>query len=219
MRYWFHSAREEAFALEVPPPDGADITEIDEDTYKEIVKAAGEEALRQRSTTGWKPVPGSVSLEQQMREAAARPPVPKPPPTWADLARIWREMEDAMDNLKADCEAKVKEIKAKQDKYTEVMLGQMRAMKADKLDTAMGEIVIKEQTHVNAADWEAIRRYIVEHNKWEYVQKRLTSSEILKDVKAGGELPPGMNTYTDYKLSVKKPGGRKALPKDDEGAN
>jgi hypothetical protein len=174
--------------------------EIDEDTYKEIAAA--------------QPAPA---------------PAPKQPPTWADLARIWRSMEDAMDALKAECEAKVKEIKAKQDKYTEVMLGQMRAMKADNLDTAEGVIRVKEQTHVNAADWEAIRRYIVEHNKWEYVQKRLTSSEILKDAKANavkGEngrevlaLPPGMSIYTDYKLTVAKPAGRKALPKDDEGAN
>jgi thymidine phosphorylase len=138
-------------------------------------------------------------------------------------------MEEAMDALKAECEAKVKEIKAKQDKYTEVMLGQMRAMKADNLETAEGVVRVKEQTHVNAADWPAIWRYIAEHNKWQYLQKRLTSSEILKDAKANairGEngreilsLPPGMSTYTDYKLTVAKPAGRKALPKDDEGAN
>ena len=207
MRYWFHSEREEAFALEVPPPDGADITEIDEDTYKEIVAST----FTQETIT----TPAGREATVTIIPASA----PKPPPTWADLARIWREMEEAMDNLKAECEVKVKEIKVKQDKYSEVMLGQMRAMKADKMDTAMGEIVVKEQTHVNAADWEAIRRFVVEHNAWEFIQKRLTTTEILKDVKAGGELPPGMSTYTDYKLSVKKPGGRKALPKDDEGAN
>jgi hypothetical protein len=206
MRYWFHSGREEAFALEVPPPDGMDVMEINEDTYKEIVLASA---------------PATVTTDAEAAVIAAKmsAPPPKPPPTWADLARIWLEMQDARDTLKADYEAADAKIKVKQDKYSEVMLGLMRAMKADKLETVSGEIVVKEQTHVNAAEWPAIWRYVAEHDKWQYLQKRLTSSEILKDVKAGGELPPGMNTYTDYKLSVKKPGGRKALPKDDEGAN
>jgi hypothetical protein len=204
MRYWFHSDSESVFALDVPPPDGQDMLEINEDTYKEIVAAQpSPEPLRLPPIT--EPLP---------------PASPKPPPTWADLARIWREMEDTMDNLKAECEAKVKEIKAKQDKYSEVMLGQMNLMKADKLETVAGEIIRREETHVNAADWSAIYRFVVENDKFEFIQKRLTSSEILKwSAGNGGELPPGMNQFTKYKLTVKKPGGRKALPKDDEGAN
>jgi hypothetical protein len=217
MRYWFHSGREEAFALEVPPPDGLDTVEIDEDTYKEIVGVQPEVVLSENVLTA---AGSEEALRRKVLEAGTIVAAPSPQSMDLErLARIWRKMDDAMDNLKADCEAEVAKIKVQQDQLSAVLLGQMHAMKADKLETVAGVIERKEETHVNAADWGAIWRFIVENNKFEFVQKRLTSSEILKWRAVHDALPPGMSTFTKYKLSVKKPGGRKALPKDDEGAN
>jgi hypothetical protein len=207
MRYRFNSAHEEAFALDVPPPDGMDTLEIDEDTYKEIVQAS------EISMYG-------DGLPARAYVAPPPPPPPKCTYTMEELARAWLKWESEIHALVDECETEVAKIKAKQKQLSDVLLGQMNAMKADKLETAAGTINRREQTHINVADWGAIWDFVDRTGKREFIQKRLTTTEILKWSAAnGGELPPGMNRYTEYKLTVTKPGGRKALPKDDEGAN
>ena len=183
-RYWFHSGREEAFALEVPPPDGTDVTEIDEATYKEIVAA----------------------------QPAPPPPPPKPTRTVEDLERAWRKWDDDIAKLKEQ----IAEIEAKQKKFGAVVQTQMTLLKVDRL----GNFERKQETHINAADWGAIWPWVFENAQQEMIQKRIKKADVLKWADAhGGQLPPGMDRYTEYKLSLKKPPGRKALPVDNEGAN
>ena len=197
MSYWFDENAGTAFAMEVPPPDGAGIIEISEEDFTEIVKAASQ--------------PGAnIAVVEP-------PPTPTPTMDMERLARIWRKMEDRMDELKAACEAEIATIKTQQDQLSGVLLSVCNSMKADELRTPAGIIQRKEETHANAADWAAIHRFIAENNQFEMIQKRLTTTAVLAWARAhNNELPPGMNLFTKYKINVKKPAatGGKALPSE-----
>lgn len=125
------------------------------------------------------------------------------------LARVWRKMQDARDELKLQFEAADKVIEDDQEQVGELLNAQMIAMKGDKLMTQAGEIVRAPRTFYNGADWGAVNRWAVENNVvGEIYEKRLLASFFTKYAKDNEALPPGVNAFTKFKVSVKKPGAK-----------
>ena len=50
-------------------------------------------------------------------------------------------------------------------------------------------------------DWDVFREYIVEHDAWELIHKRVTVTSVRERWEAGEEIP-GIGRMTKYKLSV-----------------
>lgn len=132
------------------------------------------------------------------------------------LARVWRKIDDARGVLKAEFEAKDRELETQQDEVSRILNDAMAAMNAKKIDTAAGVIERKQQYKPSAADWGAIYRFVVENDAFEMLHKRLSSTFIQTWAEEhAGDLPPGVNVYTEFKVGVKKPAG-KALPKGED---
>ena len=140
------------------------------------------------------------------------------------LARVWRKMQDKRDELKHAFETADKAIEDQQDVVGTALLSAMNGLKGDKLTTAAGVIEKKRDFKVSGADWQAIYRFVANNDAWELLHKRLSSTFVEKWAKDhttkdddGNDvqsLPPGVNVFTSYKVTVKKPTVR-AVPAED----
>lgn len=79
----------------------------------------------------------------------------------------------------------------------------------DALGSVNGVVKMTRLIEPRADDWPAIREYIVEHNAFELLHARLTSTAVKERWDAGEEIP-GVGRSEVYKLSVSKP---VAIPK------
>jgi hypothetical protein len=243
MRYWFDGLNEKAFALEVPPPDGENIVEVDEETFKEIVADANR-PLTAVEQEMWaadraymaekKTLATEINLQLELQAATATTPLTEGKSRaetmdMEQLARVWRAMQDARDKLSSDYEAADREIKVQQEELSGVISAIMATMKVDTLKTSAGVLERKEETHAQAEDWGAIYRFIAEHDAWEMLQKRLTTRPVLKwgdDHAVKDErgnliptLPPGISLFRKFKINVKKPSGKVLPSYNEEGTD
>ena len=125
------------------------------------------------------------------------------------LARVWRKMQDKRDELRHAYEAADLAIEQQQDTVGVALLSAMNSLKGDKLTTAAGIVERKLDTKVSGADWSAIYRWIIEHDAFEMLHKRISSTFVEKWQKEhAGALPPGVNVYSQYVVAVKKPSAR-----------
>ena len=220
MRYWFNESRNELFPMEIPPIDLADCIEVKEADYNEYVALAKAEEVRAEVDRLRNDRHPSSSMTTVM------PPVEEAPPTqpvleavsvdMEKLARVWRKMQDARDKLSHDFKLADLEIENQQDQVGAAMLAAMNKMGGTKLTTAAGVIEKKSSLKASGKDWGAIQRFIKEHDAWELLHKRLGTQFIEKWAKEHkGELPPGISVYTEFKISVTKPGSKEP-PKAEE---
>lgn len=195
MRYWFNEARNELFALEIPPPDAGDCIEVAEADFREYeaaVKASRAEPAPEPAA----PEPATVDMEK--------------------LARIWRRMQDKRDELSAEYKAADLLIQQQQDQVGAVMLDAMNKLKGTSLKTAAGTVEKKTQMQVSGKDWDAIYRFIAENDAWELLHKRIGTKFVEDWAKAhDGALPPGVSVFSKFVVSVKKPGAKEP-PKTEE---
>jgi hypothetical protein len=136
------------------------------------------------------------------------------------LARVWRKMEDKRDELKHAWEAADKVIEDQQKIVGTALLSAMNGIKGNKLTTAAGVIEKQQKTRVSGADWSAIYRFVADNDAWEMLHKRISSTFVEKyaethqDAEGAPILPPGVNVFRYFEVTVKKPGA-KSLPKDE----
>ena len=131
------------------------------------------------------------------------------------LARVWRKMQDKRDEIRAAYEAADKSVEDQQKIVGTALLSAMTGMKGDKLTTASGVIERQTKTQVSGADWNAIYRFVTDHDAWQMLHKRLSSTFVDAWAKDhDGELPPGVNVFRTLQVVVKKPGSR-SLPHDE----
>ena len=137
------------------------------------------------------------------------------------LARVWRKMEDKLDEIAAKAAKDAKVIKEQQAKVSAALNKAMLDLKQSKATTAAGEIERKPQRKVSGKDWAAIYKFVHEHKAFSLLHKRLSSTfveEWMKehqDAEGNAEVPPGVSVFTEYTINVKKPGA-KSPPKNEE---
>lgn len=131
------------------------------------------------------------------------------------LARIWRKMQDKRDELRHEAEAADLVIKDQQAVISAALLSAMNGLNADNLGTKAGIIKRKVAMKPSAADWSAVYRWIQDTGRFDLLHKRLSSAVVEEFAEANdGDLPPGINVWRGYEISVVKPGG-KPLPKSE----
>ena len=130
------------------------------------------------------------------------------------LARVWRKMQDKRDEMRHAWEQADEAIEAQQKVVGAALLEAMTGLKADKLTTQAGVVERKEEYKVSGADWQAIYKFVVEHDAFEMLHKRLSSTFVEKWAKEHGAVPPGVNTFRQFVVAVKKPTAR-AVPASD----
>jgi len=122
------------------------------------------------------------------------------------LARIYIKIRNRVQELNQEYETQIEELKAQQAEIANAMKDQMLALGSTTLRTDSGTIMLSKKTRYNTSDWDEFKRFMVEHDAIDLLEKRIAQTNMLKFLEENpGLVPPGLNSDTEYAVSVRKP--------------
>jgi hypothetical protein len=122
------------------------------------------------------------------------------------LAKVYRKMAAKIQELTAEYDAAVEEIKRQQDAVKTALKDQMLVMGVSSVRTDNGTVVLSTKTRYNTQDWDSFKEFIKEHDAIDLLEKRIAQTNMGTFLDENpGVVPPGLNTMTEYAISVRKP--------------
>jgi len=122
------------------------------------------------------------------------------------LARVYRKMQAEVQRLTREYETQVEELKAKQEVVKIAIKDQMLLLGTTSIRTNGGTISLSKKTRYNTADWDSFKEFIKEHDAVDLLEKRIAQTNMATFLEENpGVVPPGLNSLTEYAISVRKP--------------
>jgi len=121
------------------------------------------------------------------------------------LAKVYLKMRSRLGDITKAYESEAEDLKAKQHEVALAMKDIMQATGQKSAKTDHGTIILSTKTRYVAQDWDAMKRFIIDHDAVDLLEKRIAQkamSEFLTD--NPGQIPPGLNTLTEVDVSVRK---------------
>jgi hypothetical protein len=131
-----------------------------------------------------------------MTEETAIPPVPA-----EKLVRVYLKMKTA----KVDLEAQVKKIDAQMDQVKAALLAYCKEQSLESVRTTEGLFYRSIKKRYTTNNWEAMGKFVLEHQIPELYEKRLHQGNIQQFLEEHPDLlPPGLNVDSEYTITVRK---------------
>lgn len=122
------------------------------------------------------------------------------------LARIYIKIRNRVQELNQEYETQLEELKAQQAEIANAIKDQMLALGSTTIKTDSGTIMLSKKTRYNTSDWDEFKRFMVEHDAIDLLEKRIAQTNMSKFLEENpGLVPPGLNSDTEYAVSVRKP--------------
>jgi ribosomal protein L4 len=122
------------------------------------------------------------------------------------LAKIYRKIRSEIATLTQDYDTKVEALKAQQEELKNAMKDMMKTMGVTSVRTAQGTVVLSVRTRYNTQDWDSFKKFVVEHDAVDLLEKRIAQSNMSQFLEENpGLVPPGLNSHAEYDISVRKP--------------
>jgi ribosomal protein L4 len=122
------------------------------------------------------------------------------------LAKIYRKIRAEIATLTQDYDTKIEALKAQQDELKNAMKDMMKTMGVTSVRTAQGTVVLSVKTRYNTLDWDSFKKFVVEHDAVDLLEKRIAQTNMSQFLEENpGLVPPGLNSHAEYDISVRKP--------------
>lgn len=122
------------------------------------------------------------------------------------LARVYRKIRGQITELTQDYDTKVEALKAQQQEISNAIKDKMKGMGVTSVRTTHGTIVLAIKTRYSTQDWDSFKKFVVEHDAVDLLEKRIAQGNMAEFLEANpGVVPPGLNTFSEYDVSVRKP--------------
>ena len=130
----------------------------------------------------------------------------EPPMPLDKLARVYRKMQSKIQELTATYESEVERIKTQQDAIKTAMKDQMLSLGVKTVRTDEGTVVLSTKTRYNTQDWDSFKEFVVQHEAVDLLERRIAQGNMAQFLEENpGLVPPGLNSMTEYAISVRKP--------------
>ena len=118
------------------------------------------------------------------------------------LVRIYMKMRTAIQDLDAQIEA----IKEQQQSVKNEIKDRMRDTGVKSLRTDHGTVSLMEKTRYYTNDWDSFKKFMVEQDALDLLEKRIAQGNMKLFLEENpGVVPPGLNSDTEFEISVRKP--------------
>jgi hypothetical protein len=118
------------------------------------------------------------------------------------LVRIYMKMRAAVQDL----DAQIEQIKAQQQEVKNEIKDRMRALGTKSMKTDFGTVSLMEKTRYYTNDWDSFKKFVIENDAVDLLEKRISQTNIKLFLEENPSLvPPGLNSDTDFDISVRKP--------------
>jgi len=122
------------------------------------------------------------------------------------LARVYRKIRDKVGVLTKEYETQIEELKAQQAEIQNAMKDQMLAIGSSSIKTSEGTIILAQKVRYYTEDWDSFKSFVVEHDALDLFEKRIHQTNMITFLDENpGVVPAGLNSMTEYAVSVRKP--------------
>jgi len=122
------------------------------------------------------------------------------------LARVYLKMRNKISILTQAYEAEVAVLKEQQTAITNAMREQMKALGSKSVKTDNGTVMMKLTTRYITHDWDSFKQFVFEHKALELMERRIAQRNMALFLSDNpGLVPPGLNSESEYEISVRKP--------------
>lgn len=121
------------------------------------------------------------------------------------LVRIYMKMRTAMQAL----DAQIETIKEQQQAIKNEIKDRMRDTGVKSLRTDHGTVSLMEKTRYYTNDWDSFKKFMVDNDAIDLLEKRIAQSNMKLFLEENpGSIPPGLNSDTEFDISVRKPSSK-----------
>jgi capsule polysaccharide export protein KpsE/RkpR len=122
------------------------------------------------------------------------------------LARVYRKMQTKIQQMTAVYETEVEVLKAQQEVVKTALKDQMLALGVKSVNTAEGTVILSTKTRYSTQDWDAFKEFMKENDALDLLEKRIAQTNMATFLQENPTLvPPGLNSNSEYAISVRKP--------------
>tara|TARA_R110000868_G_scaffold310914_1_gene572073 strand:+ start:133 stop:585 length:453 start_codon:yes stop_codon:yes gene_type:complete len=122
------------------------------------------------------------------------------------LAKVYRKMAAKIQQLTREYETEVEAIKAQQEVVKIALKDQMLKLGVKSVRTDQGTVVLSTVTNYNTQDWDSFKEFMKQYDALDLVQQRISQLNMKRFLEENpGVVPPGLNSMTEYGISVRKP--------------
>jgi hypothetical protein len=122
------------------------------------------------------------------------------------LARVYRKIRDKIQVLTKEYETQVEELKAQQSEIQSAMKDQMLALGSSSIKTSEGTIILAQKVRYYTEDWDSFKSFVLENDALDLFEKRIHQTNMVAFLDENpGVVPAGLNSMTEYTVSVRKP--------------
>lgn len=122
------------------------------------------------------------------------------------LARVYRKIRDKVQSMTKEYETAVEGLKAQQAEIQNAMKDQMLAIGSSSIKTPEGTIILSQKVRYYTDDWESFKDFVVENQALDLFERRIHQTNMVTFLEENpGKVPSGLNSMTEYQVSVRKP--------------
>ena len=122
------------------------------------------------------------------------------------LARVYLKMRNKISIITQAYEAEVASLKEQQTAISNAMREQMKALGSKSVKTDNGTVMMKLTTRYVTHDWDSFKQFVFEHKALELMERRIAQRNMALFLSDNpGLVPPGLNSESEYEISVRKP--------------
>lgn len=122
------------------------------------------------------------------------------------LTRIYLKMRAKIQEIEKEYDTKIEELKAQQQEVKNAMKDQLLKLGGKSFRTEHGTIVLTQKTRYYTQDWDSFKKFVVEHDVVDLLEKRIAQTNMSKFLEENpGLVPPGLNSDSEFDVSVRKP--------------
>lgn len=127
-----------------------------------------------------------------------------PLPSAERLIQAFVKVRDMRAEAKRAFEAADDELKTKQLKIKQAITAQMELVGSNQLSCDSGTAYRQISRKFSCADWGTFWPWIKDNDRFDMMQKRVGEKAIADYLEENGELPPAINMFQEYDISVRR---------------
>jgi hypothetical protein len=124
-----------------------------------------------------------------------------------EIVQAYLTIRGQRENIAREFELQDAELKAEQAQLEQVLLEQCNEMNAETIRTGAGTVVKTLRESYICSDWDGLKSFIMENGLIELMQQRLHNTNLKEYLAShdGEGMPPGVSSFREYSIVVKKP--------------
>lgn len=120
------------------------------------------------------------------------------------LVRAYIKIRDARAELKADYEAQDANLKDKLTKIEGALLALADELKLNSIKTEAGTATRVQRTRYWAADWDAFKTFVKEHDALDLLERRVHQGNIKSFMEENPDAVPPVNADSTLSITVRR---------------